>query len=207
MEAEEKGWKENHRSVVQSQPAPTGEYWFVFLMTGQYMTSPFWRDLLTDNYTTKTNSSHLHEHIIACPRVGGDEVPPVATRVAALVGPLPPGPVLSNQTQIHPCPGWLLLLSKSTKKCLPRKECRQELQTCQVLQKFSDLHLQSKIGVLAVKVAKQALYPKSWHNMPTLSRAVLDMHEETLFMKFPGIWRTWIIAQETIVQACKWLGE
>ena len=38
-------------------------------------------------------SSRLHEHIMACPREGNDEVLPVTTHwyIAALVGPLPTG--------------------------------------------------------------------------------------------------------------------
>ena len=46
-------------------------------------------------------SSRLYEHIVACPREGNDEVPPVTTpSVAALVDSLLQGPTLNNQTQV-----------------------------------------------------------------------------------------------------------
>ena len=91
-------------------------------------------------------SSRLYEHIMACPREGDDEVPPVTTpSVAALVDPLLQGPALRNLTQVD-------TLSPSATPSLPRliatvnakytevssKEiCRQELKTAQeVLQKY-----------------------------------------------------------------------
>ena len=87
------------------------------------------------------------------------------------------------------------------------------------LEKYSDLHAESKIGVLAVKLARQVFFddnlmkrctPIGWLNMPALPQAELNMLKVTLFKQFPRYWscpkefeRKWAVAQEAIAQACK----
>ena len=63
--------------------------------------------------------------------------------------------------------------------------CRQELKMAQeVLQKYPDLHIESKICILAVKPARQAFFgdnllkrctSRGWNNMPALPQAELNM--------------------------------
>ena len=125
--------------------------------------------------------------------------------VAPLVDPLPQGPALSNQAQVD---------SPSATPSLPiaaviakydemssEERCRQELKTAQeVLQKYPDLQIESKIGVLAVKLARQAFFgdnlmkctprytPRGWQKMPALPQAELNMPKVTLFQQFPRFW-------------------
>ena len=83
--------------------------------------------------------------------------------VAPLVDPLLQGPALSNQAQVDypsatpslPMP--IAVDNTKYDEMSPEKICRQELKTAQeVLQKYPDLHIEKKIGVLAVKLARQA---------------------------------------------------
>ena len=111
-------------------------------------------------------SSRLHEHIMACPREGSDEVPPLTTPlIAPLVDPLPQGPTLSNQAQVDspsatpslPMP--IAAVNAKYNEMSFEEICRQELKMAQeVLQKYPDLHIESKICILAVKPARQAFF-------------------------------------------------
>ena len=109
---------------------------------------------------------------------------------------------------------------KMAQEVLEKEICRQELKTAQeVLQKYLDLQIESKIGVLAVKLARQPFFednlmkrctPRGWQNMPALPQAELYMLKVTLFKQFPRFWscpvefeRKWAVAQEAIAQACK----
>ena len=101
---------------------------------------------------------------------------------APLVDPLPQGPALSNQAQVDSpsaTPSLLMPIAAVNAKydeMSSEEICRQELKTAQeVLQKYPDLHIESKIGVLAVKLARQAFLviilmkrciPRGWQNMP-----------------------------------------
>ena len=97
---------------------------------------------------------------------------------------------------------------------------KEKLKTiAETLQKFSSLRTESKIGVLAVKLAREAIFgddvlrrctPRGWSNMPALPQAELNLLKCTLFEQFPCFWtcpeeyeKTWAIAQEAITQACK----
>ena len=97
---------------------------------------------------------------------------------------------------------------------------KEKLKTlAEALQKFSSLRTESKIGVLAVKLAREAIFgddvlrrctPRGWSNMPALPQAELNLLKCTLFEQFPRFWtcpeeyeKTWAIAQEAIAQACK----
>ena len=78
---------------------------------------------------------------------------------------------------------------------------------------------EGKIGALAVKLAREAIFgddvlrrctPGGWSNMPALPQAELNLLKCTLFEQFPCFWtcpeeyeKTWAIAQEAIAQACK----
>ena len=171
-------------------------------------------------------ASRLHEHIMACPQNEVcDEVP--TPSVTALVDPLPPG-LLSHQIQADtPSPSATPSLPRPIASVKSKYEelssdeiCRQELKTAQeVLQKYPDLHIDSKIGVLAVKLARQAFFgdsvmkkctPRGWQNMPALPQAELNMLKLTLFKHHPRYWscpeefeKKWALAQEAIAQACK----
>lgn len=244
-----KAGKKCTQVLSESQPAPTGEILLCvphdkpthdvsrttereLLRSVNLMTDILKR---LDDRTTALKkqveqiSSRLHEHIMACSREESVEIPPVTTpSVAALVDPLPPVPEMSNQVQAD-------ALSPSVTTSLPRpiatvnakyievsseEICRQELKTAQeVLQKYPDLHIESKIGVLAVKLARQAFFgdnllkrctPRGWQNMPALPQAELNMLKVTLFKQFPRFWscpeefeKKWAVAQEAIAQACK----
>ena len=149
-------------------------------------------------------ASRLHEHIMACPRKEVcDEVP--TPSVTALVDPLPPG-LLSHQIQVDtPSPSVTPSLPRPIASVKSKYEelstdkiCRQELKTAQeVLQKYPDLHIESKISVLAVKLARQVFFedsvmkrctPRGWQNMPTLPQAELNMLKLTFFKQLPRYW-------------------
>ena len=146
--------------------------------------------------------------------------------VSCTIDPLPQGPALSNQSQVDspsatpslPMP--IAAVNAKYDEMSSEEICRQELKTAQeVLQKYPDLQVESKIGVLAVRLARQAFFgdnlmkrctPRGWRNMPALPQAELNMLKVTLFKQFPRFWscpeefgRKWAVAQEAIAQACK----
>ena len=81
------------------------------------------------------------------------------------------------------------------------------------------LQTESKIGVLAVKLARQAFFgdetmkkctPRGWQDLPALPQSELNTLKVTLYKQFPRYWncpeeyeKKWVVAQEAIVQACK----
>ena len=75
---------------------------------------------------------------------------------------------------------------------------KEKLKTiAETLQKFSSLRTESKIGVLAVKLAREAIIgddvlrrctPRGWSNMPALPQAELNLLKCTLFEQFPRFW-------------------
>ena len=89
----------------------------------------------------------------------------------------------------------------------------------EVLQSYPMLQTESKIGVLAVKLARQAFFgdetmkkctPRGWQDLPALPQSELNTLKVTLYKQFPRYWncpeeyeKKWVVAQEAIVQACK----
>lgn len=89
----------------------------------------------------------------------------------------------------------------------------------EVLQKYPELQTESKIGILAVKLAREALFgdktlkqctPRGWQDIPALPQAELNRLKSALWTQFPRYWscpeefeRRWIVAQEAVAQACK----
>ena len=162
--------------------------------------------------------------------------------VAPLVVPLPQGAALSNQAQVDSpsaTPSLPMPIAavdakydemsseeicrqelKTAQEVLEKEICRQKLKTAQeVLQQYLDLQIESKIGVLALKLARQQFFednlmkrctPRGWQNMPALPQAELNMLKVTFLKQFPRFWsclvgfeRKWAVAQEAIAQACK----
>ena len=97
---------------------------------------------------------------------------------------------------------------------------KEKLKTiAETLQKYASLRTESKIGVLAIKLAREAIFgddllrkctPRGWNDMPALPQAELNLLKCTLYEQFPRFWtcpeayeKTWAIAQEAIAQACK----
>ena len=88
-----------------------------------------------------------------------------------------------------------------------------------MLQKYSSLRVECKIGKLAVKLAREAIFgnavlkrctPRGWCNLPALPQVELNLLKVTLFRQFPRFWicpeefeRKWTTAQEALAQACK----
>ena len=88
-----------------------------------------------------------------------------------------------------------------------------------VLLKYPDLQSECKIGKLAVKLARKAVFgdavlrrctPKGWQDMPALPQRELNMLKTSLYKNLPRYWscpegfvKKWTIAQEAIAQACK----
>ena len=89
----------------------------------------------------------------------------------------------------------------------------------EVLLKYPDLQSECKIGKLAVKLAREAVFgdavlrrytPKGWQDMPALPQRELNMLKTALYKNLPRYWscpeafeKKWTIAQEAIAQACK----
>ena len=89
----------------------------------------------------------------------------------------------------------------------------------EVLQKYPDLQTESKIGILAVKLAREALFgdktlkrctPRGWQDIPALPQAELNLLKTALWNQFPRYWscpeefeRRWVVAQDAVAQACK----
>ena len=88
-----------------------------------------------------------------------------------------------------------------------------------VLQKYSTLKQESKIGTLAVKLAREAIFgddilklctPRGWNDMPALPQKELNHLKAVLFEQFPCFWscpeqfeKLWATAQTSLAQACK----
>ena len=88
-----------------------------------------------------------------------------------------------------------------------------------VLQKYSTLRQESKIGTLAVKLAREAIFgddilklctPRGWNNMPALPQKELNHLKAVLFEQFPcfrscpeQFEKLWATAQTSLAQACK----
>ena len=88
-----------------------------------------------------------------------------------------------------------------------------------VLKKYSDLRVESKIGILAVKLAREDIFgddvlrrctPRGWNDMPALPQIELNHLKAALFGQFPRFWscpeqfeKLWATAQESLAQACK----
>ena len=88
-----------------------------------------------------------------------------------------------------------------------------------VLKKYSNLRVESKIGILAVKLAREAIFdddvlrrctPRGWNDMPALPQIELNYLKAALFGQFPRFWscpeqfeKLWATAQESLAQACK----
>ena len=89
----------------------------------------------------------------------------------------------------------------------------------EVLQKYPELQTDAKMGVLGVKIAREALYgddimkqctPKGWHDLPALPQGQLFQLKTTLWNQFPRYWscpeafeKKWMTVQEAVAQACK----
>ena len=130
-------------------------------------------------------------------------MPTTTPSVAPLVDPLPQGPALSNQAQVDSPAATtslpMLIAAVNAKyEMSSEKICRQELKTAlEVVQKYPDLHIESKIGVLAVKLPRQALFgdnvmkrctPRGWQKCLHCPQAELNMLKVTLFKQFPRLW-------------------
>ena len=88
-----------------------------------------------------------------------------------------------------------------------------------VLQKYSTLKQESKIGTLAVKLAREAIFgddilklctPRGWNDMPALPQKELNHLKAVLFEQFPcfrscpeQFEKLWATAQTSLAQACK----
>ena len=114
-----------------------------------------------------------------------------------------------------------VILSKSQE--LSSQEIDQkELKTVdEIMTKYSHLIVESKIGILVVKLAREVYFsdsvlqkctPRGWQDIPALPHTELTALKMTLFHFFPALWRSpesfekkWIVAQEVIGQCCKTL--
>jgi len=99
-------------------------------------------------------------------------------------------------------------IDKSKLRCIP-----------EVLHKYPELQTDATMGVLGVKIAREALYgddimkqctPKGWHDLPALSQGQLFQLKTTLCNQFPRYWscpeafeKKWATVQEAVAQACK----
>ena len=104
---------------------------------------------------------------------------------------------------------------------LPSSEIdRTKLRTiADVLWTYPALRMESKMSVLAVKLAREAFFgdstlkrctPRGWNDLPALPQAELNQLKTTLFAQFPRFWASpesfeqkWASAREAIAQACK----
>ena len=89
----------------------------------------------------------------------------------------------------------------------------------EVLQKYPELQTDAKMGVLGVKLAREALFgddimkrctPRGWQDLPALPQGKLFVLKTALWNQFPCYWscpeafeKKWVTVQEAVAQACK----
>ena len=89
----------------------------------------------------------------------------------------------------------------------------------EVLQKYPELQTDAKMGVLGVKLAREAFFgddilkrctPRGWQDLPALPQGQLFALKTTLWNQFPRYWscpeafeKKWVTVQEAVAQACK----
>ena len=89
----------------------------------------------------------------------------------------------------------------------------------EIFSKYSNLKTDSKMGALAVKLAREAYFgdavliqctPRGWQDIPALPHTELNQLKAKLFEAFPAFWsspecfeKRWVIAQDAISQCCK----
>jgi hypothetical protein len=89
----------------------------------------------------------------------------------------------------------------------------------EVLSTYSHLRAEAKLGKLAVRLSKEAIFgesvmrqctPRGYNQMPALPQQELFFLKTTLFGQFARYWsvpeefeRKWSVAQEAVGQACK----
>jgi hypothetical protein len=126
--------------------------------------------------------------------------------------PVPP----SGQSPLLPVP-----LPSITGTALPSsaipKECL--LPVADVLSKHSNLRTESKMGKLAVKLAKECIFgesvmqqctPRGFKQLPALPQQEVYFLKTTLYSQFSGFWsapekfeKKWLTVQEALGQSCK----
>ena len=129
------------------------------------------------------------------------------------IPPVAEAPMTTKVASISP-------LMPSVKELPASEICKENLLPVKgVLAKYNSLHFDSKIGILAVKLAREAYFgdhvlmrctPKGRQQFPALPQVELNHLKATLFELFPTYWQRpegfdsfWTSAQEAISQACK----
>ena len=170
----------------------------------------------------------LAQNLIYMPQPTLQPLPPLQAQVntpmqpATLFHSVPPAPSYqvneSSMGQSTPIP--IAPLSTKYNEMSAAEIPKEKLKTiAETFQKYTSLRTESKIGVLAVKLAREAIFgddllrkctPRGWSDMPALPQAELNLLKCTLYEQFPRFWtcpeeyeKTWAIAQEAIAQACK----
>ena len=106
---------------------------------------------------------------------------------------------------------------------LPSEEIpREKLASIpRTLKKYSGMRTEAKIGMLVVKLAREAIFgdkimkkymPRGWKDFPALPQEELALLKRTIYKQFPRFWscpkrfeQKSAVAQEALAQACKHL--